>query len=108
MRCGTSNLRNLWMVFSAFVIFSPIEARADLSQKQARKVIQTIAGWSLPKSAVRVQSVKSTGAESAEVSAQIEAVFRLTLRGGRWQLREIRTGQDRWERLDLIARAVQT
>jgi hypothetical protein len=32
----------------------------------------------------------------------------LTLRDGRWQLSEIRTGQDRWERLETLARAAQT
>jgi hypothetical protein len=38
-----SNLCNLWLVF--LVIVSPIQARADLSQKEARKVIQTVDGW---------------------------------------------------------------
>ncbi|HJP91896.1 MAG TPA: type II secretion system protein GspG [Pyrinomonadaceae bacterium] len=116
MRPGDSNpstdyadsfLRNLWMAVFLFVLVSPVEARADLSQKQARKVIQTIAGWSLPNDSVHVRSVKSSGTESAEVNAEMELVFRLTLRDGHWQLREIRTGQDRWERLDLIARAMQ-
>jgi hypothetical protein len=87
----------------AFV--SPITTRADLSRNQARKAIQTMAGWSLPGSAVRVESVNSSGNESAEVSAEIQAVFRLRLLEGQWQLREIRTGQDRWERLEVIASA---
>jgi Type II secretion system (T2SS), protein G len=100
---GDSFLRNLWMAFFLFLIVSPIQASADLSQKQARKVIQTIGGWSLPKDSVRVRSV-----DGAQVSAELELVFRLTLRDGHWQLREIRTGQDRWERLDLIAQALQT
>ena len=91
----------------AFVLLigNPIHARADLSKSQARKVIQTMAGWSLPSSAVRVASVNSSGAETVEVSAELQAIFRLTVTDGRWQLSEIRTGQDRWERLDVIARA---
>lgn len=88
-------------------LVSSIPARADLSRNQARKVIQTMAGWSLPGSAVRVQSVNSSSNESAEVSAEIQAVFRLRLHDGQWQLREIRTGQDRWERLEVIARAAK-
>lgn len=88
-------------------LVSPIPARADLSRNQARKAIQTMAGWSLPGSAVRVQSVKSNGNESAEVSAEIQAVFRLRLLEGHWQLREIRAGQDRWERLEVIASAAK-
>ena len=89
----------------AIAIVSPINARADLNKNQARKVIQTMAGWSLPGSTVRVSSVKTSSNESAEVSAEIQTVFRTTLNDGRWQLSEIRTGQDRWERLDVIARA---
>jgi type II secretion system (T2SS) protein G len=88
-------------------IVIPIHARAALSQKQARKVIQTMAGWSLPSAAVRIQAIRTSGAESAEVSAEIEAVFRLRLFEGHWQLREIRTGADRWEHLEVIARAAQ-
>ena len=89
------------------VIVNPISARADLSRNQARKVIQTMAGWSLPGSAVRVQDVKSNGNESAEVSAEIQAVFRLRMHEGHWELREIRTGPDRWERLEVLANAVK-
>src|ERR1051325_1330685 len=81
-------------------------ARADLSQKQARKVIQTMGGWSLPSDSVRIRSVSGSG-ESVAVSAEIEAVFRLRLFEGHWQLREIRTASDRWERLDVIAQAAK-
>ena len=100
------NLRNLWMVLLVFVLTS-IPARADLNKSQARKLIQTMAGWSLPGSAVRVESVNSSGGESVEVSAEIQTIFRLTLIDGRWELSEIRTGPDRWERLDVIARAAK-
>jgi hypothetical protein len=101
------NRRNLWLVFLfafVFLIVCPAHARADLSKSQARKVIQTMAGWSLPGSAVRVASVTSSG-EGAEVSAEIQTVFRLRMNEGRWQLTEIRTGQDRWEKLEVIAKA---
>lgn len=91
----------------AFVLalLTPIQARADLSRNNARKLIQTMGGWSLPGSAVRVQAFRSNGSDAAEVSAEIQAVFRLRLHEGRWELREIRTGPDRWERLDVMARA---
>src|SRR6185503_1448335 len=84
----------------------PIYARADLNQKQARKVIQTMGGWSLPSDSVRIRSVNSS-AEGAEVSAEIEAVFRLRLFEGHWQLQEFRTAPDRWERLATVARAAK-
>ena len=87
----------LWLVF----------APADLSSSQARKTIQTMGGISLPSSSVRVQKVTAS-AESAEASAELQLVFRATQHEGRWRLSEVRTGQDRWERLDLIAQATKT
>jgi hypothetical protein len=104
-----SYLSNRFLFFVLFcgllAMVGPVEARADLSKKQARKLIQTTAGWSLPGDDVRVQSIRSSGAESAEVSAEIETVFRVRLYEGHWQLHEIRVGQDRWEQLGVIARA---
>src|ERR1044072_2007331 len=94
------------MIVLLLSVVSATSARADLSQKQARKAIQTMGGWSLPGSAVRLQ-IRSNSAESAEVSAEIETVFRLRLREGHWQLREIRTAPDRWEQLEVIARAAK-
>jgi hypothetical protein len=44
-------------------------------------------------------------AESAEARAELQLVFRLSLNDGRWELSEIRTGPDRWERLTVIAQA---
>lgn len=85
-------------------LFLPARAQADLSQKEARKAIQTMGGWSLPNDAVRIRSVNANN----EASAEIEAVFRLRLRDAQWQLRELRTGPDRWERLELVAQAVNS
>jgi hypothetical protein len=81
-----------------------IPAYADISRKDARRALQNMLGWSLPSDAVRIQSIRSS-AEGAEVSAEIQTVFRLRLFEGHWQLREIRTAPDHWERLEIIARA---
>jgi hypothetical protein len=92
-------LASLWAL-------TPANVRADLSQKDARKAIQTMFGASLPSSAVRVEQVR-TGAEGvAEVSAEIQAVFRARQADGLWRLSEIRTGQDTWERLETISQAL--
>ena len=98
---------HLWL-FTVIVvaIVGPASASADISQSQARKAIQTMGGWSLPGSAVRLQ-IRSNSAESAEVSAEIQTVFRLRLFEGHWQLRDIRTAPDRWEQLEIIARAAK-
>lgn len=101
--------RNVIFLTAAFVlaVLSPIHARADLSKNAARKLIRTMGGWSLPGDSVRIQQIRSSDAEIAEARAEIQTVFRLRLNEGRWQLSEIRTGQDRWERLDVIARAAK-
>lgn len=102
--------RPAYSLITAFLlaIVVPTQARADLNQKQARKLIRTIAGMSLPGDSVRIQKVRMTSAEMAEARAQIELVFRLAKRQDRWRLSEIRTGQDRWEHLDIIAQAANT
>ena len=77
-------------------------ADTDLSSSQARKAIQTTAGISLPSDSVRVQRI-----QGAEASAELQLVFRVTQHDGLWRLSEVRTGPDRWERLDLIAQAAK-
>jgi len=82
-----------------------VEARADLSSSQARKAIQSMAGISLPSSSVRVSRITNS-TEGAEASAELALVFRATQHDGRWRLTEVRTGQDRWERLEVISKAL--
>lgn len=84
------------------------QARADLSQKQARKAISTTAGLELPGGSVRVDKITMIDPLTAETSAEIEMVFRLAEQEhGNWRLREFRAGQGRWEDLDAITRAAQ-
>ncbi len=82
------------------------QARADLSQKQARKAISTTAGLELPGNSVHVDKITMIDRITAETSAGIKMVFRVTEQEhGNWRLREIRVAQGRWEDLDAIARA---
>lgn len=81
-------------------------AADDLSAKEARRLIARMAGIELPSDAVRVKSVSALGS-SAVVEAEITTAFRF-VRGddGKWKVAEIRTGDNRWEDIDMIARAV--
>ena len=88
----------LWLL----LVLAPVVARADLSQSQARKLIQALGGDS-----VRVQQIRAGSAESAEVVAELQLVFRVTQHDGRWRLSEVRTAPNRWERVDYIAQAVK-
>ena len=86
-----------------------IDARADLSASQARKAITRIAGFELKSSEVRVKSLSGGSASAADVSADIKTVFKFeTDKEGRWRVAEIRTGQNRWESIDLIAAGLGT
>ena len=91
------------------LVFTAVDARADLSAAQARKVITRIPGFELKSSAVRVKSISAASASAAEVTAEIQKVFKFeTDKEGIWRVAEIRTGQERWEDIDLIASALGT
>ncbi|HKP47970.1 MAG TPA: type II secretion system protein GspG [Pyrinomonadaceae bacterium] len=78
---------------------------AQPSAKQARNAITHMPGFALTNGAVRIKSVAVNG-PAAEVIADVRTVFRFTQNeSGKWRIAEIRTGQDMWESLDLIANA---
>lgn len=87
--------------------FAASSVRANLTPKQARTAITRMVGFELKNGSVRVKTVSALNATEAEVSAEIRTVFRFALdQQGSWRVAEIRTGQDRWEEVDLIASAL--
>ncbi len=80
-------------------------AAGDLTPKEARKVIARLAGIELPSDAVRVKSISLMN-NSAVVVAQVETAFRLVNDKDKWRVAEIRTGDRRWEDVDLLVRAL--
>ena len=84
----------------------PVSVRAELSQKQARKLISQAAGMSLPTSAVRIERISASSESASEISAELKLVFRLSRdRGGDWRIREVRAAEARW---DIVESAAQT
>jgi hypothetical protein len=84
------------------------QARAELSQKQARKLITNMAGLSLPSKAVHVGQVRAISPAVVETSAEIEMVFRLIQNEkDYWRVSEVRAGREKWEDLEIIARAMR-
>ncbi len=92
-------------VASVFVI-ATTRAASDLTPKEARRLIARMAGIQLPSDAVRVKEVSAMG-NSATVVAQIETAFRFDKGGdGKWRVAEIRTGDRRWEDVDMLVKAL--
>jgi hypothetical protein len=82
------------------------QAADELSPGQARKLIANLAGIQLPSNAVRVREVSPMGS-SALVVAQVETAFRFDKGAdGKWRVAEIRTGDNRWEDIEQLVRAV--
>ena len=110
MNAGKLKTTLLFPVFAcALITFTAANVRADLTTKQARRAITRMAGFGLTNGSVRVKTISATGGAAAEVSAEIRTVFKFAQdKQGRWRVVEIRTGQDRWEEIDLIADALNT
>jgi hypothetical protein len=103
--------RNVLIISLAFVailagITLRTSAAGDLSPKEARRLIATLAGISLPSDAVRVKDVSSLG-NSATVTAQVETAFRFEKdANGKWRVAEIRTGDRRWENVEMLVKVL--
>jgi hypothetical protein len=93
------------LTLSAWVV-AYTSAADELSPKEARRLIARMAGIELPSEAVRVRSVSAMGS-SAVVEADVSTAFRF-VRGedGKWRVAEIRTGDNKWEDIELIARSL--
>lgn len=88
------------IVCVGFLFFT--SARAQINRSQARKALRRAAGFELTGGAVRVRSVTDNN-----IAASVRTVFKFQKNvQGNWQIAEIRTGQDRWERVINIARAM--
>src|SRR5574341_272625 len=93
------------LVAASSLIATHTRAAGDLTPREARKLIARLAGIQLPSDAVRVKSISSFG-NSAVVVAQVETAFRFVNQNDQWRVAEIRTGDRRWEDLDLLVRAL--
>jgi hypothetical protein len=80
-------------------------AAPKLSADQARRLIARVAGFALKNDDVRIESISMFGS-SAVVEAEIRTAFRFEHREGGWRIAEMRVGPDRWEDVELFARAL--
>ena len=94
------------LVAAGGLVVTRTRAAGDLTPKEARRLIARMAGIQLPSDAVRVKDVSAMG-NSATVIAQVETAFRFDKSGdGKWRVSEIRTGDRRWEDVDMLVKAL--
>jgi hypothetical protein len=97
-----------FLMVGLFALLVPT-VRAELTSKQARKLITRMAGIELTDGSVRVKSISATGPAGAEVAAEIRTVFKFEKdKQGSWRVSEVRIGPDRWEDLTFFAGALKS
>jgi hypothetical protein len=83
-------------------------AADDISVRQARELIQNIAGANLTQDQVRIKNISAgVGGGGVIVEAQIETAFRITKGKDGWRIAEARLGSGQWESFDLIEEALR-
>ena len=94
------------IVLACALVITSTRAAGDLTPKEARRLIARMAGIQLPSDAVRIKEVSAMG-NSATVVAQVETAFRFDKGSdGKWHVAEIRTGDRRWEDVDMLVKAL--
>ncbi|HEX8494526.1 MAG TPA: type II secretion system protein GspG [Pyrinomonadaceae bacterium] len=105
--------RQFFLSFAAALLLPCVAAsgyaqsKSPLSAGAARNVIRRAEGIELPSAAVRVKSLSSPDKLTVDVLAQIGTAFRFVKeKKTGWRIAEIRTGDNRWEEIGLILRAL--
>ena len=97
---------SLLLVVTGGLLITTTRAAGDLTAKEARRLIARVAGIQLPSDAVRIKDVSSLG-NSATVTATVETAFKFEKGSdGKWRVAEMRTGDRRWEDVDLLMKAL--
>lgn len=93
------------------VAFSPLFLTACggrmLNKSMAQVLIANLPGEVLKQEDFVVAGVSQTNASNAVIRTQLNAAFRFHKVGGRWIPREVRLGNDQWENIDDLVRALR-
>ena len=85
-----------------------VGAADDIGVKQARELIQNIAGANLKPDQVQIKKISGgVGGGGVIVEAQIETAFRFTKGKDGWRIVETRLGEGRWESYELFEEALR-
>ena len=83
-----------------------VKEAGGLTAKEARRLIARLPGLGLKTDTIRIKDISAMGS-SAVVVADVETAFRFAHGDdGKWRVAEVRTGDRKWEDVELIARAI--
>ena len=108
-----NKLRNLALFGSGALLLATganwlVDGADTIGVKQARELIQNIAGANLTKDQVQIKNISGgVGGGGVVVEAQIETAFRLTKGKDGWRVTEARLGAGQWESFELIEEALR-
>jgi hypothetical protein len=101
-----SSPRALIMIALMLSLIGVAAIARELGAREAREKIAQAMGLDKPDN-VHIKSISRTGSD-AIVEAQFDAAFRLTSdKDGKWQAVEVRTGDRKWESIELIQTAIK-
>jgi hypothetical protein len=101
--------RRLVVLGGGVCLLVAVAVAADIiGARQARELIQNIAGANLKKEQVQIKNISGgIGSGGVIVEAQVETAFRLTKDKDGWRIAEVRLGDRQWESFELIEEAVR-
>lgn len=95
----------LLLAASAFWLVNAADA---IGVRQARELIQNMAGANLKRDQVQIKNISGgVGSGGVIVEAQIETAFRFTKDKDGWRIAEARLGAGQWESFELIEEALR-
>jgi hypothetical protein len=98
--------RALVMIALALSFIGVAAIARDLGAREARERIAQAMGFDKAEN-VHIKNISASGSD-AIVEAQFDAAFRFTTdKEGKWQAVEVRTGDRRWESIELIQTAIR-
>jgi len=98
--------RALVMIALALSFIGVAAVARDLGAREARERIAQAMGFDKPDN-VHVKNISASGSD-AIVEVQFDAAFRFTTdKEGKWQAVEVRTGDRRWESIELMHTAIR-
>lgn len=103
----TAMPRILVAVIAVLVFLAVVVLARDLGAREAREKIAAAVGIDKP-DRIHIESISLGPGNEAIVEARFDAAFRFTTdKQGAWQAVEVRTGDRRWESVELIQTAIQ-